>query len=1548
MAPPLEVSAPERDTISQSQRGNPTIAASINATHATCAVATKYPDPVKYPDPASTEKKASTVFFCRTCEHLRDYGDVGNHHKKSSTKEGRRAGTTCCIVKPADSDPTSEGHQRIATHRKYSSIDKRPVKAELPLRNLRLTAELVEKDFRVQEVALVKHKSGCQYCAMILRGMKVAHPKWMFSSYEADGDDAAVGAPGVLTLPDSDDEPIATSTKKSDAIGNGQSRAAQPAPSEELLKGQHIVLINDRISDQDHAVSPSTAGPSLTPSLVSPSVLSSAPLTQSGPGPQSFAPMTKVKLLSLPVESNIPPEHAGQVFTVLPGGGKGVVMLALAGWSYSAPASHLIDSVKAVPTVRRSYFSLNQAEPPLNDDTQAGYTALREQQSQEAKVGTDGPGPMEQQSRPLQLVSTDDQLLDQLLLDATINASLVQSELEEQGDAISEAELQATLLRSLEPTETSDDSDSDDLGMKKKRPLFAVFNNRKRRSPLGDDVNGTKVRYRKIAAQALQRLTDAAFGTERLVNCFDVDDTPADGDCFYHCCRLLLLMMSAADIRNAVADHMAHNPAAFSEYGAFVYDNEGYSDDWSKNLQAADDMRRQQRLAVYIAGVRAKEWADHPAMQAFSNRFNITVVVFSSQGNGHTHVMKPFWTETQRREQYPSERLPARQMFVLHVNSNHYIGLTLKQGVAPLIEDEEDLFLDEAFMGETSPTSSKTWLTARTPPPEPSHHALPLPLPRKTFDGATYAISFNTMVPGTTRPKVLTDMFNSFKAQFVDDNPYHGDVVGSLCRLMVGVPSVDTYDREGYTSPLISAVRKMTAPSAAAGSAVLQNAPPSPAESGFLSNHFVNVYFKFLSNVHSEMRGNRERTLVFVNSLTLSARGSAGGQQGTRDPLRELKKKMMNGNATAASATHASETVQQSGNLFEKFDIRSSDIWTVVPVNLAEHQHWGLALVSFKHRACVMVDSMGYPRDAWERKLQRWYKNIGLPAKDRPVTVHRSPWRGTWYSQVSSNDCADSICKTATAIVLGKVDGLFQASASVWRTFALDLWQEYEKRTKLVTRDAKRPAAASSALTPTAASSSSSTAGEPGKRRSSRRATYTVAVVDEGGQKGCKIVNAGETILEGTLLWRMEHPVMINNAGEIKRMDAEVEACCGQHGWFTLGINLDGNGNGNGSLVHAHDMKYDTFLGTKTTRHVDYHQALHGHRPLWFMANSSDTEDGANCKVAIVRNDNNRAPEVFQKGPTRRGMCEVTRVPGRTNYRGPEWIASKDIPAGEEIIYFYGDMDPDNWEPANPALSQGTQHHQPAVDQPAAVNKSGPRRRQKRGERLEMTGLPDLRAPRCIMETVDGQHVSLLRVGDVVAGLEPGGLLPNKCTVARQKYDQLDTWESIGRKYSCCFNWSHPGYQNSRDIRLLVVVGIGTPAVPSLPDDDDSDDGNNPVHPRSSENAVCWPGGEGSQHAASASPCQTVRVREVRYSRLCERYYWPQADCDGIVSVHTLAPLHEVSKQQLNVLGSALTSRLEDVPTLLKMMSWINLFGTNDADTSYANVKALEEAFPPP
>ena len=194
MAPPLEVSATERDTTSQNQRGNPTIAASINATHATCAVATKYPDPVKYPDPASSEKKASTVFFCRTCGHLRDYGDVGNHHQKSSTKEGRRAGTTCCIVKPADSDPTSEGHQRIATHRKYSSIDKRPVKAELPLRNLRPTAELVEKDFRVQEVALVKHASGCQHCAMILRGMKVAHPKWMFSSHEVDGDDAAAGA----------------------------------------------------------------------------------------------------------------------------------------------------------------------------------------------------------------------------------------------------------------------------------------------------------------------------------------------------------------------------------------------------------------------------------------------------------------------------------------------------------------------------------------------------------------------------------------------------------------------------------------------------------------------------------------------------------------------------------------------------------------------------------------------------------------------------------------------------------------------------------------------------------------------------------------------------------------------------------------------------------------------------------------------------------------------------------------------------------------------------------------------------------------------------------------------------------------------------------------------------------------------------------------------------------------------------------------------------------------------------------------------------------
>ena len=367
-----------------------------------------------------------------------------------------------------------------------------------------------------------------------------------------------------------------------------------------------------------------------------------------------------------------------------------------------------------------------------------------------------------------------------------------------------------------------------------------------------------------------------------------------------------------------------------------------------------------------------------------------------------------------------------------------------------------------------------------------------------------------------------------------------------------------------------------------------------------------------------------------------------------------LKKKMMNENATAASATYASEgteTGRQSGNLFEKFDIRSSDVWTVVPVNLAEHRHWGLALVSFKHRACVMLDSMEYPRDAWERKLQRWYENIGLPAKDRPVTVLRAPSRGTWYRQVSGNDCADSICKAATAIVLGKVDGLFHASASVWRTFALDLWQAYEVRTKLVTRDAKRLAAASSALTSTAAFSS--TAGGRDKRRSSRRATYTVAVVDEGGQKGCKIVNAGETILGGTLLWRMEHPVIIDNAGEIKRMDAEVEACAAQHGWFTLGINLDGNGNGNSSLIHAHDMKYDTFLGTKTTRYVDYHQALEGHRPLWFMANSSNTEDGANCKVAIVRNDNSRRSEVFQKGPTHRGACEVTRVPVRTNYRGP-------------------------------------------------------------------------------------------------------------------------------------------------------------------------------------------------------------------------------------------------------------------------------------------------------
>ena len=106
--------------------------------------------------------------------------------------------------------------------------------------------------------------------------------------------------------------------------------------------------------------------------------------------------------------------------------------------------------------------------------------------------------------------------------------------------------------------------------------------------------------------------------------------------------------------------------------------------------------------------------------------------------------------------------------------------------------------------------------------------------------------------------------------------------------------------------------------------------------------------------------------------------------------------------------------------------------------------------------------------------------------------------------------------------------------------------------------------------------------------------------------------------------------------------------------------------------------------------------------------------------------------------------------------------------------------------------------------------------------------------------------------------------------------------------------------------------------------------------------------GERSQHA-SAGPCQTVRVREVCYSTQRDQYYWPRVDCNGIiVSVYTLAPLHTVSKQQLDMVGEALTSRLEDVPTLLKIISWINKFGTNDADTSYANIKALEEAFPPP
>jgi len=468
-----------------------------------------------------------------------------------------------------------------------------------------------------------------------------------------------------------------------------------------------------------------------------------------------------------------------------------------------------------------------------------------------------------------------------------------------------------------------------------------------------------------------------------------------------------------------------------------------------------------------------------------------------------------------------------------------------------------------------------------------------------------------------------------------------------------------------------------------------------------------------------------------------------------------------------------------------------------------------------------------------------------------------------------------------------------------------------------------------------------------------------------------------------TVLTRMEDPVVITDKHVARSIRAQIKE-------RVVLIEYDG-------AHHCHDMFID--CGVQGLW-LDRHHAMvkPQHRPLWYFHNS--TEFAADAVVGLRVADTRAAsPAETQAFHHKRGREFSCQVSASGPYHGPEFYTTTAVGIGGKLRWFYGIV-PDakkgeTWEPGaalscqpEPAGPVETGQPSPTSDAAAATapkigivrdndagtttanpeaeakevclsevktpplaplrKKKGPNRRKQAGAYPEITGLPDLRVPHRIMEIVNGQHRSLIRVGDVVAGLEPGWLLPNKCKIARAKYGNLDNWESIGRKGSCCFNWSHPGYQKARNIRLLVVVEIDTPAVPcpSPADDkshhdtdDDSDDGSNPVHPRSSENSACWPGGENT----STSSCQTVRVREVCYSRHLDNYYWPQANCNGIVSAYTLAPLRNVTTQQLTIVGEALTSRLEDEPTLLRIISWINKFGTDDADTSSATVTALTQ-----
>ena len=260
-------------------------------------------------------------------------------------------------------------------------------------------------------------------------------------------------------------------------------------------------------------------------------------------------------------------------------------------------------------------------------------------------------------------------------------------------------------------------------------------------------------------------------------------------------------------------------------------------------------------------------------------------------------------------------------------------------------------------------------------------------------------------------------------------------------------------------------------------------------------------------------------------------------------------------------------------------------------------------------------------------------------------------------------------------------------------------------------------------------------------------------------------------------------------------------------------------------------------------------------------------------------------------------------------------------------------------------------------ESPPEAKRNVPRKRAKAGTQ-RVVNVPQLRVPRRILEVVvrrqDEKHaVSRLQVGDVVAGLEPEALLPNRCKEAKKKYGNLGDWDSIKRRFSCCFNWSHNPYTNNHGIRLLVVVGIDTPATPhpSLADtpnqrgnadsDSDSED-SHLIHPCSSKNSICWPGGEDGP-CAFVSSCPTVRVREVCYDRGAGGYFWPKADHGGIVSVHTLTPLHTIPREHMR-LCDALSHKLNNVPALLGVIDWIALFGTTDQYTTAAKGDALEVA----